>query len=110
MILMIAEEASPGYKMLYRGMAGNATGGDVQVLEEVMPMWLMEYVLLNRTYLGGPSQQQQQQQQQNQQQQNQQQNQQGGGGGGPPVAKLSFVLLPWNKDADVEPLPELLNT
>ncbi|XP_006457085.1 hypothetical protein AGABI2DRAFT_229354 [Agaricus bisporus var. bisporus H97] len=83
MILMISEEASPGYKMLYRGMAGNATGGDVQVLEEVMPMWLMEYLLLNRTYLGGPR---------------------------PPVAKLSFVLLPWNKDADVEPLPELLNT
>ena len=26
-----------------------------------------------------------------------------------PLAKLSFTLLPWNKDPDVEPLPELLN-
>lgn len=42
-------------------------------------MWLAEYLLLNQT---------------------------------PPLApltKLSFTLLPWNKDPDVEPLPELLN-
>jgi WD repeat-containing protein 48 len=107
MILMLSEEASPGHKMVYRGIAGNPTSGDVQVLEEVMPMWLMEYLLMNRIYSGvGSAGSNQQQQQQNQ-------NQQGGGSGGggmPPVAKLSFVLMPWNKDADVEPLPELLNT
>ncbi|PPR05551.1 hypothetical protein CVT24_003290 [Panaeolus cyanescens] len=27
-----------------------------------------------------------------------------------PTTKISFVLMPWNKDPDVEPLPELLNT
>jgi hypothetical protein len=27
-----------------------------------------------------------------------------------PLVKLSFVLLPWNKDPECEPLPELLNT
>ncbi|KAF9443980.1 hypothetical protein P691DRAFT_737182 [Macrolepiota fuliginosa MF-IS2] len=27
-----------------------------------------------------------------------------------PLAKISFVLMPWNRDPDVEPLPELLNT
>jgi WD repeat-containing protein 48 len=101
MILMLAEEGSPGSKMVYRGIAGNPTSGDVQVLEEVMPMWLMEYLLMNRIFSGLGS---------NQQQQQQNPNQQGGGGGLPPVAKLSFVLMPWNKDADVEPLPELLNT
>ena len=26
-----------------------------------------------------------------------------------PLTKLSFTLLPWNKDPDAEPLPELLN-
>ena len=26
-----------------------------------------------------------------------------------PLSKLSFILMPWNKDPDVEPLPELLN-
>ena len=42
-------------------------------------MWLAEYLLLNHT----PSL--------------------------APLTKLSFTLLPWNKDPDVEPLPELLN-
>ena len=27
-----------------------------------------------------------------------------------PLVKLSFVLLPWNKDPECEPLPELLKT
>lgn len=52
----------------------------VETLEKVMPMWLAEYLLLNQV---PPI---------------------------PPPAKLSFVLVPWNKDPDVEPLPELLNT
>jgi len=45
-----------------------------------MPMWLAECLLLNQT----PAM--------------------------PMLAKVSFVLLPWNKDPDAEPLPELLNT
>lgn len=45
-----------------------------------MPLWLVEYLLLNQT---------------------------------PTVAtppKISFVLVPWNKDPGIERLPELLNT
>ncbi|KAF8901320.1 hypothetical protein CPB84DRAFT_1747077 [Gymnopilus junonius] len=77
--VLIAEEAQPSFNVLYRRNV-ERVGEDVQMLEETMPLWLAEYLLLNRT---------------------------------PPVvplAKLSFVLMPWNKDPDVEPLPELLNT
>ncbi|KAJ3500729.1 hypothetical protein NLJ89_g9660 [Agrocybe chaxingu] len=56
------------------------THNDVEALEEAMPMWLVEYLLTNQI---PPS---------------------------VPLAKISFVLVPWNKDPDVEPLPELLNT
>ena len=45
-----------------------------------MPLWLAEYLLLNKLPPAAP------------------------------LAKLSFILLPWNKDPEVEPLPELLNT
>jgi len=45
-----------------------------------MPLWLAEYLLLNQS----PPM--------------------------PPPVKVSFVLVPWNKDQDAEPLPELLNT
>ena len=57
----------------------STTHNDIDALENEIPMWLGEFLLLNQT---------------------------------PPLAplsKLSFVLLPWNKDPDVEPLPELLN-
>ena len=57
----------------------STTHNDIDALEKGIPMWLAEYLLLNQT---------------------------------PPLApltKLSFTLLPWNKDSDVEPLPELLN-
>ena len=57
----------------------STTHNDIDALEKAIPMWLAEYLLLNQT---------------------------------PPLApltKLSFTLLPWNKDPDVEPLPELLN-
>lgn len=65
--------------MVWRGNAGT-THCDVQALEEAMPMWLMEYLLLNKVAAAAP------------------------------VTKISFVLMPWNRDPDVEPLPELLNT
>lgn len=78
--LIISEEAAPSYTTIYRGIAGNTTHLDVQALEETMPMWLVEYLLLNKV---PPS---------------------------VPLAKISFVLMPWNRDPDVEPLPELLNT
>ncbi len=77
--LIISEEASPSYAVVYRGTTGT-THLDVQTLEEATPMWLIEYLLLNKI---PPS---------------------------VPLAKLSFVLLPWNRDPDAEPLPELLNT
>jgi WD repeat-containing protein 48 len=57
----------------------STTYHDIDALEKAIPMWLAEYLLLNQT---------------------------------PPLAppaKISFTLLPWNKDPDVEPLPELLN-
>jgi WD repeat-containing protein 48 len=78
-MVLISEEAQPSYTTLYRGNVSN-TQNDVDALEVAMPMWLAEYLLLNRTPASAP------------------------------LAKLSFVLMPWNKDPDVEPLPELLNT
>lgn len=75
--LLISEEASPNYSIIYRGTV-STTHNDIDALEEAIPMWLAEYLLLNQT----PSL--------------------------VPLAKLSFALLPWNKDHDVELLPELL--
>lgn len=57
----------------------STTHNDIDALEQAMPMWLAEYLFLNQTPPLAP------------------------------LAKLSFVLMPWNKDPDVEPLPELLN-
>ncbi|KDR71860.1 hypothetical protein GALMADRAFT_253641 [Galerina marginata CBS 339.88] len=77
--VLISEEAQPSYTTIYRRNVGNIHN-DVEAVETAMPIWLAEYLLLNRT---------------------------------PPLApltKLSFVLMPWNKDPDGEPLPELLNT
>ena len=77
-ILLISEEASPGYTIVYRGTV-STTHNDIDALEKAIPMWLAEYLLLNQTLPVAP------------------------------LAKLGFTLLPWNKDPDVEPLPELLN-
>lgn len=77
--ILISEEAQPSYMTIYRGTVGYMQK-DVDALEAAMPMWLVEYLLLNQV---PPS---------------------------VPLAKLSFVLMPWNKDPDVEPLPEMLNT
>ena len=67
-------------EVVYRGTVG-ATASDVHLLEEAMPMWLMEYLLLNKI---APPQQ---------------------------LAKVSFILLPWKgPGAEGDALPELLNT
>ncbi|KAK7054336.1 hypothetical protein VNI00_003530 [Paramarasmius palmivorus] len=71
---------SEDFRTLYRGSVNN-TGHDVHLLEEAMPLWLMEYLLLNKIP----------------------------GNGVQPV-KVSFILLPWpSKDGEGEQLPELLN-
>jgi WD repeat-containing protein 48 len=52
----------------------------VQALEEAMPMWLIEYLLMDKVpTFAAP-------------------------------AKVSFVLLPWPTKNPEEQLPELLNT
>jgi len=56
------------------------TQNDVDALEVAMPMWLAQCLLLNQIPASAP------------------------------LPKLSFVLMPWNKDPEVDPLPELLNT
>lgn len=53
---------------------------NIEAMRKVIPMWLAEYLLLNQT----PPM--------------------------PPPVKVSFVLVPWNKDPGGEILPELLNT
>ncbi|TFY76938.1 hypothetical protein EWM64_g7075 [Hericium alpestre] len=45
--LAISEEASPSWNTLYRGTVAS-TAADMHALEETIPMWLMEYVLLNK--------------------------------------------------------------
>jgi len=45
--IIIAEEATSGWTTLYRGQV-SSTGADMHVLEDVMPMWLLEYLLVNR--------------------------------------------------------------
>jgi WD repeat-containing protein 48 len=78
-VVLISEEAQPNYTTLYRGNTSN-TQNDIDALEVAMPMWLVEYLLLNQIPALAP------------------------------LSKLSFVLIPWNKDPDIELLPELLNT
>ncbi|ESK85811.1 wd repeat containing protein 48 [Moniliophthora roreri MCA 2997] len=74
--LVISED----FKTLYRGTVNN-TGHDVHLLEEAMPLWLAEYLLLNKIP----------------------------GNGLQPI-KVSFILMPWpSKDGEGEQLPELLN-
>ncbi|KAJ6518796.1 hypothetical protein C8R45DRAFT_1204129 [Mycena sanguinolenta] len=77
--LLIEEEAAPGFTTVYRGMVGS-TAADMHALEEAMPLWLVEYLLLHRMP------------------------------GTPPQVKISFVLLPWiGKGSSEEKLPDLLN-
>ncbi|KIK67364.1 hypothetical protein GYMLUDRAFT_238660 [Collybiopsis luxurians FD-317 M1] len=45
--LMILEETPPSFTTLFRGTV-NSAGYDTATLEEVMPMWLLEYLLHNK--------------------------------------------------------------
>ncbi|KAF8880654.1 hypothetical protein BD779DRAFT_1675814 [Infundibulicybe gibba] len=79
-IILISEDATPSYVMIYRGTVSDAQH-DLRLLEEAMPLWLLEYLLQNKA----PAT--------------------------PVPPKLSFILLPYpTKDSDEEQLPELLNT
>ncbi|KAL0573430.1 hypothetical protein V5O48_008524 [Marasmius crinis-equi] len=71
---------SEDHTTVYRGTVSN-TGHDVKMLEEVMPLWLMECLLLNKL---PPA---------------------------PAPVKVSFILLPWQGEglSEEEKLPELLN-
>jgi WD repeat-containing protein 48 len=47
--LLIAEERAHGWAIAYRGtVASVRAAGDVTTLEDAMPMWLLEFLLLGR--------------------------------------------------------------
>ena len=47
--LVIAEERAHGWAVVYRGTVASAgTAADVATLEDAMPTWLLEYLLLGR--------------------------------------------------------------
>ncbi|KAI0094173.1 hypothetical protein BDY19DRAFT_6668 [Irpex rosettiformis] len=81
MPLLISEESpsGSGWMILYRGQV-SSTGQDARLLEEVMPFWLLEYLLVNKI----PAV--------------------------PTVKISFVLLPWKNKDTNDEPLPELLNT
>ncbi|GBE85633.1 hypothetical protein SCP_0801520 [Sparassis crispa] len=45
--VVVSEEAPSGWTTRYRGHV-SSTGPDVHVLEDVMPLWLLEYLLVNK--------------------------------------------------------------
>src|ERR1700722_5169941 len=45
--VLITEEDSSRWTTVYRGLV-SSTHLDVSALEEVMPMWLLEYLLMNK--------------------------------------------------------------
>lgn len=48
--LLVAEERAPGWAIVYRGTVSSAgTTKDAAVLEDAIPVWLLEYLLLGRT-------------------------------------------------------------
>ena len=77
--ILISEEGTPSHSIIYRGLALDCHK-QVKALEEAMPLWLVEYLLLNQMPTMAT----------------------------PP--KIGFVLVPWNKDPGIERLPELLDT
>jgi len=77
--ILISEEGSSSYTTVCRSSVSGCLE-NIEALENAMPLWLAEYLLLNQS----PPM--------------------------PPPVKVSFVLVPWNKDQDAEALPELLNT
>lgn len=46
-MVMMSDESYPGWKTVYRGSV-STTWVDVYALEESMPLWLLEYLLLNK--------------------------------------------------------------
>lgn len=79
MAVLISEESPSGWTTLYRGQV-SSTGQDARILEELMPFWLLEYLLVNRT----PAV--------------------------PAVKISFVLLPWKGRDSNEEPLPELLNT
>lgn len=49
-VIYISEETSFGWTTAHRGTVGT-TGTDARILEEIMPMWLLEYLLTNKAPL-----------------------------------------------------------
>ncbi|KAH0830595.1 hypothetical protein J3R83DRAFT_2050 [Lanmaoa asiatica] len=47
MMVMMSDESYPSWKAVYQGSV-STTWADTHALEESMPLWLLEYVLLNR--------------------------------------------------------------
>ena len=47
MSVLISEECASGRATVYRGQVAS-TGADSRTLEEVMPFWLLEYLLVNK--------------------------------------------------------------
>ena len=45
--ILISEECPSGWTTLYRGQVAS-TGQDARALEEAMPFWLLEYLLVNK--------------------------------------------------------------
>ncbi|KAG5335573.1 hypothetical protein C0989_000981 [Termitomyces sp. Mn162] len=78
-LIKISEEAVPSYMTVYRGTVASIKH-DVRALEEAIPLWLLEYLVLNKI----PAI--------------------------PPHQKISFVLLPSPMPDGEDQLPELLNT
>ncbi|SJL07627.1 uncharacterized protein ARMOST_10977 [Armillaria ostoyae] len=79
LIILISEAGSPNYNTVYHGTVGSIAH-DTHALEEAMPMWLLEYLLLNKA--SAPVQ----------------------------VKISFVLLPYPSKDPDTEPLPELINT
>ena len=47
---LLAEERAPGWAIVYRDMIASAgTTEDLAALEDALPVWLLEYLLLGRT-------------------------------------------------------------
>jgi hypothetical protein len=47
MSVLISEETTSGWMTVYHGQV-SSTGSDMRLLEEVMPLWLLEYLLINK--------------------------------------------------------------
>lgn len=77
--ILISEECLSGWTTLYRGQV-STTGVDARTLEEVMPFWLLEYLLMNKV---PPT---------------------------PTIKVPFVLLPYRSKDPNEEQLPELLNT